>query len=362
MFDITFFQAVADLKERIVSGGFSPDDAEKIAADLEAMKGDYPFVFNLETTNYCNMRCVMCPRTSLMTRKEQWIDDDDYRTVLDQIRPHDPEALQAFWGFVGQRYGIAPDARDENHFYFHISSKYLTLHGYGEPLLDRKIVEHVAICSERGVPTYFSCVPANIDVEKIVKLMEAGLGVLKFSMDALDDEGQKRIRGKHNDFTQSYDKILQVLAEKRRLGLETVIVLTLISMGTDDAAREMEKAFIAMWADKEVYSYVKSQDNRWYFEDDEAVENASHYAQQYCEYPWTSLSVMADGEVVPCTQDYNSELSLGNVREASLETIWNGEKYRQFREWHVTGAFPEGHKCAERCDQIKLHSYLQKTE
>ena len=108
----------------------------------------------------------------------------------------------------------------------------------------------------------------------------------------------------------------------------------------------------------DVFAYVKSQDNRWYLEDDEELQNQSHFAKQYCEYPWTSLSVMADGSVVPCTQDYDVEMVLGNVREQTLEEIWNGEKYREFRRMHITGEFPKGYKCSERCDLTLLHEFL----
>ena len=27
---------------------------------------------------------------------------------------------------------------------------------------------------------------------------------------------------------------------------------------------------------------------------------------------------------------------------------------------HITGKFPKGHKCSEKCDQVKLYEYLNK--
>ena len=60
------------------------------------------------------------------------------------------------------------------------------------------------------------------------------------------------------------------------------------------------------------------------------TKNNSHYAQQYCEYPWTSSTIMAEGNVVPCTQISNNEIVLGNVNNNSLEEIWNGEKENHY--------------------------------
>ena len=62
---------------------------------------------------------------------------------------------------------------------------------------------------------------------------------------------------------------------------------------------QMHKDFIEFWKNKDVYAYIKSQDNRWLYESDENLKkNKSHYADQYCEYPWISTTVMADGNVV----------------------------------------------------------------
>ena len=75
MFDINFFQKVTPFKQKIIEGDFLRSDAEEIEKELETFRTKKPQVFNIETTNYCNMKCIMCPRTDLMTRKNIWIDD-----------------------------------------------------------------------------------------------------------------------------------------------------------------------------------------------------------------------------------------------------------------------------------------------
>ena len=359
MYDIHFFQNVKPLKSKIVDGAYRVAQAEEIVRELESLRGKEPRVFNIETTNYCNMRCVMCPRTTLMTRKNIWIQDETFLKIIDQVRPHSAEDLDHFWDFVEREYGASADEPSENTFYFRVVSRCVILHGYGEPLLDKKIVERVRICSERGIPTYFSCVPANLTVKRAQDIMEAGLTVFKFSIDALDDDWQKKIRGKKNNFHASYQTILDIIELKKRKGYPTLLVPTMIALSEENDSPEMHRRFLNLWKGKDVFAYIKSQDNRWLYEEDETMENRSHYASQYCEYPWTSLTVMADGSVVPCTQDYDTEMILGNVNEQSLEEIWNGETYRKFRSMHVTGQFPKGHKCNERCDQKKLYQFLK---
>lgn len=360
MFDIGFFQKAIPLKDKILEGNVELDELDVLFEEFEQLRSSDPYVFNIETTNYCNMRCVMCPRTTLMTRKNVWINDDVYEGILDQMTPHEPEALEEFWETIENRYEINEDTKTEDSFYFHVSAKCLTLHGFGEPLLDKFIIKRIQKCTDRGIPSYFSCVPANINMQRLEELMEAGLSVIKFSIDALDDEQAKAIRGKKNNFDEAFEKLVDVVNLRDEKGYKTKIIVTLIALGASNDDYELQRQFMDLFDQYNVFNYVKSQDNRWYFENDEPRENLSHYAREYCEFPWTSMTIMANGEVVPCTQDYDTEMSFGNAADTDLKEIWNGEAYKEFRRWHLTGDFPKGHKCKERCDLPKVFQRLKK--
>lgn len=359
MFDISFFKNCHDIKKRIVSGNGGMD-REEIYRTFDKFRARQPFVFNVETTNACNMKCAMCPRPNLMTRKVQHMDMGLFEKIIAQARPHSESYLTDFWKFVVDEYGIQPQDCTENAFYFYTVSKSLILHGYGDPPLDPQLIERIKICSKYNVPTYFSCVPANIEVDKCIEMMKAGAGHIKFAIDALDDETSKKIRGERNNFTDSYRKIMELIAAKKKdSSLKTTIVITMLQMSDTNESAQMQRNFMKLWADKPVYAYVKSQDNRWYYEEKSALASKAHYETQYCEFPWYSLTVMADGSVVPCTQDYNAEMTFGNARESSLADIWNGPKYEQFRKWHINGDFPQGYKCVGRCDQKLVCDRLQ---
>jgi len=360
MYDIKFFKETEKLKKSLLHGELSIADMSKIEAELDMLISKQPHIFNFETTNHCNMTCIFCPRTTLMTRDISWIDDQTFESVLDQMSTHSESDLEEFWKFIKEEYGITFSEKSENAFYFYIVSRCLILHGYGEPLVDKNIVTRVQACTDRNIPTYFSCVPANLSVKRAQSIMEAGLSVLKVSIDGLDDDTAKNARGRHNNFDKAYQTILEVLELKKEKGYKTLIVPCMIALGESEDHKAKHKKFMDLWEGKDVYAYVKSQDNRWYYEEDSQMENKSHYEQQYCEFPWTSMSVMAEGDVVPCCNDYNNEMKLGNVKEQSIQEIWEGDKYKQLREWHLKGNFPKGHKCFERCDQKKLFQIINK--
>jgi MoaA/NifB/PqqE/SkfB family radical SAM enzyme len=54
--------------------------------------------------------------------------------------------------------------------------------------------------------------------------------------------------------------------------------------------------------------------------------------------PWTTAHVLSNGDVVPC--EVQDTLVLGNARDQSLRSIWQGEAYREFRRAFVSGLSP----------------------
>ncbi len=359
MFNIHFFQKTLNLKKRITNGELSKENTKEIYDTFEQQRSEKAHVFNIETTNHCNMKCIMCPRTELMTRAPQNMTDADYLKILKQVRPFSTEELNYFWKFLQDHYDYNPTAKNENTFYFHIVSGSIVLHGYGEPLLDRKIVDRVHEAHKMNLLTYFSCVPANLTLERAEQLMNAGLTTLKVSIDSLSDDKQKKIRGPQNNYTKSIKTVFDVIALRDSLKLKTLIVPTMIALSEDDQSQSEQKEFLSLWKDqKDVFAYVKSQDNRWLYEDASAPTNQSHHHKQFCEFPWVSLTINADGSVVPCAQDYDSEMVFGNIKTHTLAEIWNSPAYDKFRKWHIEGNFPKGHKCASRCDQKKVYQYL----
>lgn len=362
MYDIKFFKQSYELKKKITSRNFSFDNLKLIEDELEFLRNKNPTIFNIETTNYCNMKCVMCPRTIYMERKNIWINDNLFEQMLDSIKLHDDKDLENFWKWLKDEASLDHKEVSENGFYFNIVSRCLILHGYGEPFLDKYLIKRLKACKERNIPTYFSCTPATMTVEKAEAAMEAGLSVLKFSLDALDDEEIKKIRGKRADYKDSINKIHKIIEIKKQKGFKTLLVPCMIALDNKEKDNVQHKKFLDFWKDKDVFAYIKSQDNRWHFENDNNLSNKSHYAKQYCEYPWTSTTVMAEGNVVPCTQISNNEIILGNVNKKNLKEIWNGKEYQDLRKMHITGNFPKGHKCLEKCDQVKLFEYLRKNK
>ncbi len=355
MYDTNFFIQTYPLKQRILAREFCAQEAHAVYNELAAGLAARPFVFNIETTNHCNMRCLMCQRTTDHNVPLQHMDMEVFSRVAEQLAPQQPADMDRWDSFVQEVMQPAPGPC-ENNFYFDVVSRCVTLHGFGEPLLDPLLPQRVELLTKYSVPSYFSANPNNIRLDVMEQLFEVGAGYVKFAMDSLDDARAREIRGPRCDFSKAYDLLRQTLELKKRKNASTVIVMTMLDFSGETGPDSEPAKFLELFANEDVYAYVKSVDNKWLLakkgeEDKTRGGDNSHYSRQYCEYPFTSLTVMADGSVVPCTQDINSTWTFGNVMEQPLEEIWRSEKLREFRRMHVEGRYDADFMCHAQCDQ-----------
>jgi len=113
----------------------------------------YPLTFNLEPTNACNLKCIMCPRNE-SKRAVGFIDFLLFRKIVDESRPY--------------------------------GGRHFVLHKDGEPLLHPRIVEMVAYIKQAnpGNTAYISTNGLLLDQDKAAGLMDAGLDQLHISIGA----------------------------------------------------------------------------------------------------------------------------------------------------------------------------------
>lgn len=353
MFDIKFYMKVFNLKRRLMNK--EELDKQDVFDQFEDFRNKEPILYNFETTNACNMRCKMCPRTTMMARKIETIDNEVFERVIGQLKPFSDEEWQEWQNFVEKKYHISPDDMSENHFFLYVIPKVIVLHGYGDPLLDKDMPERIRILSDRDIPSYFSCNPANINIERTLKMFESGLDYIKFSIESVDDIIHKQIRGSASNFTESFRRILRLIELKEKRGYKTAIVITMLNLNNsrqqEEEFQKLEDAFKGL----DVYTYLKSQDQQWY-KDNRQQTKSIHWIE-FCQFPWTSMTIKSNGEAAMCVEDYNNEIILGDARKHPLYDIWNGERYRRFREDHFN--LTRGIKCTEQCDMTLIGSLVK---
>ena len=73
---------------------------------------------------------------------------------------------------------------------------------------------------------------------------------------------------------------------------------------------------------------------------------------KFCYHAAIYAKIDPDGSVYPCCRA-PKELLMGNIKQDSFESIWNGKKYRQLRKEFFTGKLK---KCCRDCPLLGLYS------
>jgi radical SAM protein with 4Fe4S-binding SPASM domain len=350
MFDVGFYMKTYPIQNKIKQG--EKLSKAEIRETFERFRSHQPFVYNIETTNACNMKCKMCPRTTMMTRKVESLEKHTFLNIIEQIEPIPSDLWNTWEKFVEKEYGINKNDMSENHFFLYIIPKVIQLHGYGDPLLDKNMPDYVRSLHKKGISTYFSCNPANISINNTLIIFENGLDYIKYSIESVDDLIHKQIRGKASNFTQSYRKILKILEMKEKDKLKTIIIITMLDLNRENQREDFEalkKAFEGL----DVYIYMKSEDQQWYRKDHHGT--CSIHWSEFCKHPWMSMTIKSNGEVVMCMEDFNNEIVLGDAKRDTLYAIWNSEKYQEFRADHFERT--PGIKCTEQCDMKLIGNF-----
>lgn len=268
-----------------------------LAARLAAA-AELPVVDQIELTNRCPYTCVMCPRTTSMQRELGAMRLDLFESIVRQCAP-------------GQ--------------------DYTALHHFGESLLHPRIDDAVRIARKLGVRTGLSCNPPSLTPSLSGRLLDAGLAYMLLSLDSLDADTYRAIRGPAARVDKA-DRHLRELVRRRDAGgHSTWITLQMIAM---DANRAEIDRFLAYCADVGVDRGVVVRLGRWDFEDEYVEHLGGHDSPGYtmpCTLPNTSVAVLWDGRVVPCCHDYDAAVVLGSLEEQTLHEIWHGPAARRFR-------------------------------
>lgn len=278
---------------------------------------------HIENTNSCGYKCVMCPRES-QTRRIGYMPSDDFAFLLERIGP-----------FKGV---------------FH-------LHGFGEPLLDRHLIEKVEMITKKcpsASSLIFSTLGVRVKDDHFEKLLEAGLNMIVISLYGFNTVDYQKIHGnnglelvKHN--LESLSRAMQLFPStfKAMIKIPSQTISSTLPIGqpTEEAAfRSWANAHgfhIAEWGYVHNYS-----DGRHY-----NLPNSERMCPVIEGKRKSILNVTWDLNVIPCCYYYNATIPFGNLRHQSLEEIFSSPEYLAFILAHKSGdltAYPVCGNCEKQ--------------
>jgi radical SAM protein with 4Fe4S-binding SPASM domain len=324
--------------------------------DARSLTPPLPTNLYFEVTNRCNLPCQTCVRTFNLHEPE--------RDPLPQELKQAAAALPAL--------------------------RRMVLQGIGEPLLNKKLPEMIRFGKAQGAWVLFNSNGVLLDRAWQDTLIDCGLDELRISIDAATPETYREIRGAPV-FDRIVANLTQFVARKAERGTSHPrLSLWMVAMRRNlrelpalvDLAAEI--GIPEVYFQRLVYNGLgvaqKAQSLHGETEGEVAaiIEEALRRGERHgvalrasgattpleslrgteeprpwsrCQRPWDTIYVTAHGKVLPCCiapfahQDFQS-LVLGDLTRQSLEEVWHGERYREFRRRHQSD---EPHPCCRTC-------------
>jgi radical SAM protein with 4Fe4S-binding SPASM domain len=257
--------------------------------------------FYVEITSICNLACSFCPPTE---RAKQFIEIEQFKNILDQIKPH---------------------------------TKYIYFHVKGEPLLHPKIDQLLDISHEKGFKVNITTNGTLLKKAKHKIFQKPALRQMNFSLHSFDG---------HPGSTNRLEYISQILdfAKEAVATSEMIVSLRLWNLDQDNAsnveksrnrqALEMiEKAFDLDYQIEEKVipgSGVKIAERIYLNQDHEFKWPALHEEEDdgkgFCHALRNQAAILTNGTVVPCCLDGEGVINLGNIKDTSFSEIIEGER------------------------------------
>jgi MoaA/NifB/PqqE/SkfB family radical SAM enzyme len=274
----------------------------------------WPIHIQMELTSFCNLRCPVCPvGLGKLTRPPQTMDMGFFSDVMAEAGPY--LLTTSLWA-------------------------------WGEPLLHPQFADAVAICRRYGVLPLFSTNGQNLHDDRVTDdLLREPPYYLIAALDGLTDETNSQYR-RGARLEGALHGIRRLARLKRERGQELPVLLmryivmkhnehelprvrefaaengfdmlAIRSLGLRDIGEAMHRKFVP---DTEAYrAYAYQQGERVRRED------------YICQLAFCFPTMLADGTLVACDQDFNGTHAFGRVgADGSFGDVWFGRQAASVR-------------------------------
>jgi MoaA/NifB/PqqE/SkfB family radical SAM enzyme len=292
-----------------------------------------PYAAIIETSNTCNFRCPTCPTTHKLIharRPPEAMSLDKFKKIIDNIK-------------------------DDVHVVY--------LYNSNEPLLHPDIVEMIRYASSQDLHTMISSNCSLLTEEMSLKLLDSGLGEIRFALDGLTAESFETFRrgGDYLSVRKNIERFCELknsLGRKRPIATLQFILNKLNQDQVEDIKKfskdnhidklyikpfimspyayspeEIEDLSKRFFADKDI-----NDDYIVYRKDEHGLVAKTDY--KTCPDVRKVFTILADGRAVMCCFDLYGDYSYGRMDEMKLPELWFSEQAAQMRAFAYQRKLP----------------------
>lgn len=268
-----------------------------------------PFTVILDAGEVCNFKCNYCFRS---------------------------EKNQAAWG-----YAIHKELMSKEIFETAVSQiqqfpeevKQISLSHQGEPLANRDLPKMVKYIKNQGIKSRISIHTNGSLLTKryVEELADSEIDKVIVSLQGLSAEKYREVCEYNLDFEKFYDNLKYFYEIKRNTQIYIKIIDAALEKGEEEKFYDLFSPIADRVFIEEQVPIWKEKDYRHLRADDKLVFNKygkRFPRQKVCPVIFHTVVVLPNGDVYPCTQLLQRE-KLGNIKEQTLQALWNSTKKRE---------------------------------
>ena len=285
--------------------------------DVKNTLQEYPFPVDviIEVTNYCNLRCVMCPYPTLKREKGE-MDFLLFKKIVDEIVEMSPETK--IWLAI-----------------------------MGEPLLlGDRLVEMIKYAKSKKIHVNLNTNAVYLELPLAKKIIKAGVDYIIISLDGFSEKSYKQIRigGNYNKVVNNLQATLEYMKEKKFK--KTTIIAQFIEMEANEHEVEDYKEF---WLKHGAVVKIRPKLGWGDAVESKILDDLSIKTERFpCSWLTRTVSIHWDGTFAQCDADYEGKYSPGNLNDNTIKEIWDGEiANRRTKHWNHDFDFEPCKNCKD---------------
>jgi len=286
---------------------------------------EFPPMLVVSITNVCNMKCVHCHHRAFAKRPDyqpNYMGWEIWTKICD-------EASQYPWTILN----LATD---------------------GEPLLHKQLVGMLRYAKDKGIYPINITTNGSVLTEDLAPHLigEGLLDVINVSLDAHSPE-KYHLLGRGERYWRVHRNVSWLVALRDKLNPSVKIQVNIIDQ---PEVRDELDEFVRYWEPRVDNVIVRTYYDATHVTGatgpditgkQKAFEDIPRWP---CQQFWRRFNIVDDGVARFCVDDWYNRTKVGDLREATIQQIWQSEEYEQLREWQLTGQFeriPYCTKCTE---------------
>lgn len=278
----------------------------------------FPTNLDIELTNTCNLRCVMCPHGFPSPEFKESLGFMDLGLAKRLIGE-------------GVKKGVSA----------------IKLNWRGEPLMHKgivEIIEYAKACGVLEVAINTNGLLLNGNLRE--GLVTSGLDFVSFSVDGVKRETYEAIR-RGGDFERLVNNIEEFVNLRNKMRLKNPKVR--VQMVKMDLNLTEVDDFIKKWnpiVDSITFQDYTGRGDRA----NRLKDEARAIGRRPCPQIWQRIVVTWDGRVIMCCRDWDSRNVLGMIdyeKGRDVEYFWHSEELSRIRQLHIERRLDEIAACKE---------------